>query len=308
MRLCIGTLLALVAGAPAAAQVVDHSNHAMHGETAPPPAAPDPHAGHAGHAGHGAAPAGAASPVGRAPAPAVASDHAADRYFPAADMARARAVLRSEHGGARYSRWRVSLAEFAAKAGDDGYRWEGDAFIGDDINRLVLQTEGEGAVRRGIEEAEAQVLYSRAVTRYTDVQFGLRHDFEPGPATTYLTAGFETLLPYWIDAEGALFLSERGDLSARLHATHDLRITQKLILESRAEMNLAAQDVQETATGSGLTSGEAGLRLRYELRRDFAPYVGVSYERSFGRTADFARSAGDHVDSTSIVLGVRGWF
>ena len=142
---------------------------------------------------------------------------------------------------------------------------------------------------------------------YTDVQVGVRQDVEP-KSRTYATVGFETLLPYWIDAGGALFLSNKGDVLGRVEGAIDWRLTQRLILQPRAELNLSAQDVPETRTGSGLTDAEMGLRLRYEVRRDFAPYVGVTWAKRFGRTADYARALGQDVSDTSLVVGLRAWF
>ena len=123
------------------------------------------------------------------------------------------------------------------------------------------------------------------------------------------TIGFEGLAPYWFEVEGALFLSEQGPtFSARLEGYYDQPITQRLILQPRAEFNFAAQDVPENGIGSGLSDFELGLRLRYEIRREFAPYLGVSWQRKVGDTADFARREGDRVSSTSFVLGIRTWF
>lgn len=241
-----------------------------------------------------------------APAPPAATDHLADKVFDPAAMARARKVLSGEHGGAQVSQVMASILERQFRSGVDGYRWEGEAWFGGDINRFVVKTEGEGD-SRGVDAGEAQLLYSRAVAPYTDLQFGLRQDVEP-KARTYVTAGFQTLLPYWVEASGAVFLSNKGDVLARVEGAYDLRLTQRLLLQPRAEFNFAAQDVPETGTGSGLSTAELGLRLRYEIRREFAPYIGVSYERSVGKTADLARMAGRDVGDTSLVVGLRAWF
>jgi copper resistance protein B len=142
---------------------------------------------------------------------------------------------------------------------------------------------------------------------YTDLQAGVRQDVEP-KSRTYATVGFETLLPYWIEASGALFLSSKGDVLGRAEGAIDWRLTQRLIVQPRAELNFAAQDIPETATGSGLSDAELGLRLRYEIRRAFAPYVGVAWNRRLGRTADYARAQGREVSDTSFVVGLRAWF
>ncbi|MGR4863545.1 copper resistance protein B [Caulobacter sp. LARHSG274] len=308
-------LLVSLLAAPAAAQTMDHAGHAM--PATPPPAAtpqtapaPMDHDGHAMPTPPEAAeqsPAGAPSVAEQqTPPPPAPDDHAADRYYDPAAMARARGVLLSEHGGATMSKVMANLFEYRPQSGADGYRWDGEAWFGGDINRLVVKTEGEGATGEGVEAAELQLLYSRAVTRYSDLQVGLRQDFKPG--RTYASLGVETLLPYWIETQGALFLSDKGDLLGRLEGAYDLRLTQRWILQPRAELNFAAQDTPRTRTGSGLSTAELGLRLRYELRREFGPYVGVSYERSYGRTADYARAAGRDVDDASLVVGIRAWF
>lgn len=302
-------LAPLALATPAVAQ----EGHAHH---APPPAAStaDPHAGHDmapaadPHAGHVMASPAQAQPAGDAPPPPVATDHAAERYYSGEAMAAARAQLAEEHGGGKAWKVMLSTAEVRPSSDDDAYAWQGEFWYGGDVNRLVLKSAGEGELGGDLHSAEAQVLYSRAIGPYFDLQAGVRHDFEPGPSRTYATLGFEGVAPYWFEVEGAAFLSEKGDLSARLEGAYDLRLTQRLILEPRAEVELAAQDVPELGLGSGLTSAELGLRLRYEFRREFGPYVGISHERKFGDTADLARAAGEDVEDTRFVLGVRAWF
>jgi len=290
------------------------SNMAMPTDQATP-AASDPHAGHdmssmqtpAGADGAQAQADGAPPlPDHETAGPPPPTDHLADKVYDPAAMERARTVLRSEHGGAQASQVMANLLEYRARSGGDGYHWDGEAWFGGDLNRLVLKSEGEGD-RHGVEDGEVQALYSRAVGLYTDLQVGVRQDLEP-KSRTYATVGFETLLPYWIEAGGALFASTKGDVLGRVEGSIDWRLTQRLILQPRAELNFAAQDVPETATGSGLSDGELGLRLRYEIRREFAPYVGVSWGRRFGHSADYARARGQDVSDTSFVVGLRAWF
>ncbi|MEG3126054.1 copper resistance protein B [Sphingomonas sp. GB1N7] len=252
--------------------------------------------------------AGTALPAGNAPAPAPPMDHYADRQFPPADMAKARKDMMFEQGGQPFYQVLFNLAEYQARQGRDGYRWDGEAWFGGDINRLWLKSEGEGAFREGIESAEVQALYSRAVGPYFNFQAGVRQDLGPSPKRTYATVGFEGLAPYWFEVEGALFLSNKGDVLGRLEGYYDQRITQRLILQPRVEFNLAAQDVPENGIGRGLTDAELGLRLRYEIRRQFAPYVGISYLAQAGRTVDFTRAQGKDPTTTSFVAGVRIWF
>lgn len=307
--------------APPAAAVDPHAGHAMPASP-PAPSPPDPHAGHSGappsaaatdpHAGHvmpgmtAGGMTGADQPVGSAPPPPAPPDNAADRVFDLGAMNRARGVILAEHGATRVSKVMGNFLEYKSEP-EGGYRWDVEAWYGGDINRFVLKTEGDGGRRDGVEAAEVQALYSRAVARYTDVQFGVRQDFEPS-RRTYATVGVESLFPYWFEAEAALFLSDKGDLLGRLEGTYDLRLAQRLVLQPQAELGVSAQDIRRTGTGSGFTHAELGLRLRYEIRREFAPYVGVAYERSLGRTADFARAAGEDVESTSFVVGLRAWF
>ncbi len=251
---------------------------------------------------------GTALAAGNAPAPAPPSDHYADRQFAPADMAKARHDMMIESGGKPFYQVMFNLAEYQAREGRDGYRWDGEAWFGGDINRLWLKSEGDGAFRSGVESAEVQALYSHAIGPYFNLQAGVRHDFQPSPTRNYATIGFEGLAPFMFEVEGALFLSTEGDLLGRLEGYYDQRITQRLILQPRIEVNLSAQDVPENRIGSGLTDAELGLRLRYEIRRQFAPYIGVSYLAQTGRTADFTRAEGKKPRTTSFVAGVRTWF
>jgi copper resistance protein B len=257
-------------------------------------------------AGHGAG--GTSLAPGNAPAPLPPSDHYADRVYQNGEMAPSRTMLHNEHGGSTSSMILFNLAEYQVRNGRDGYRWDGEAWFGKDLDRLVVKTEGEGAFREGVDSAEVQALYSRALDPYWNVQAGVRYDFKPNPSRTYATIGIEGVAPYWFETEAAVFLSNKGEVLGRVEGYYDQRLTQRLILQPRIELNLAAQDVPETRIGSGLSNAELGLRLRYEIRREFAPYIGVSYDRKVGQTADYARADGKGVKATSFVIGVRTWF
>jgi copper resistance protein B len=200
-----------------------------------------------------------------------------------------------------------NLLEYQARAGG-GYRWDGEASFGGDINRLFLKSEGEGSGRGGIEAAEVQALYSRAISPYFNLQAGVRQDIDPTPARTYATVGFEGLAPYWFEVSGAVFVSTRGEVLGRLEGYYDQRLTQRLILQPRVELNLAAQNTRQIGIGSGVSNAELGLRLRYEITRQFAPYVGVSYDHKLGTTADYARARGEQPGGVTMILGVRRWF
>jgi len=269
---------------------------------------PADHTGHDMGTMHGMEMTGTALPAGSAPAPKPPMDHYADRQFPPAEMERSRMEMMHEQGGQAFYQVMFNLAEVQVRQGRDTYRWDGEAWFGGDINRLTIKSEGEGVFRQGIESAEVQALYSRAIGPYFNLQAGIRHDFQPSPTRTYATIGFEGLAPYWFEVEGAAFLSNKGDVLGRLEGYYDQRLTQRLVLQPRVEFNLSAQDVPENRIGSGLVDAELGLRLRYEITRKFGPYIGVSYEAKMGRTADYARADGEDPTTTSLVAGVRIWF
>lgn len=251
---------------------------------------------------------GTALPAGDAPPPPQPTTWAADGAHDPADMARVRAALWKEHGGATLSQLMFNLAEYRMHKGRDGFRWDGEAWMGGDINRVVIRTEGEATAGKGVDSAEIQALYSRAIGPYFNLQAGVRQDITPHPARTYASIGVEGLAPYWFDVEATLFLSNKGDMLGRVEGYYDQRITQRLILQPRVELNLAAQDVAENGIGAGLSDAELGLRLRYEIAREFAPYIGISHDRKFGDTARFARALGEERSSTSFVTGIRFWF
>ncbi|MBS0480967.1 MAG: copper resistance protein B [Proteobacteria bacterium] len=248
------------------------------------------------------------SPIGSAPAPAPPEDHAADAIFDPAVMARSREALRRENGAFSGSMVLFDLAEYQARKGRDGYRWESDAWFGGDINRLQIKTEGEGRFGKPIEDVEVQALYSRAISPFWNAQIGVRHDIVPNSSRTYAVVGVEGIAPYWFHATGQLFLSDKGDVRGRLEGSYDERITQRLILQPRVELNFSAQDMPAIGVGSGLSSFELGARVRYEIRKEFAPYVGVEWSGKTGDSARYARLAGDKPNTVQFVAGVRFWF
>lgn len=326
----LGAVISLTApaeaksAAPAGASTQCTPEHAAMGhctmpETAPPPAPapaidPDCPPEHA-RMGHctprTTAPATtvpAKDAVGNAPPPPPATADYADRIWGREAMAPVRTSVYAEHGGHSFNKITIDLAELKFSNGHEAYKWEADAWFGGDINRLVLKTEGEGEFGESPEDVELTALYSRAIGPYFNVQAGLRHDIRPDPSRTYAMVGVEGLAPYWFEVDGYLYLSTKGEARASLSAEYDQRITQALILQPRIELDLAAQDMPDIGVGAGLSSGEIGLRLRYEIVREFAPYIGVVHEAKFGRTGDFARAAGQDTASTALVLGVRFWF
>jgi copper resistance protein B len=301
-------LLPLLAMAqPAWAQ---HDHHAGHqSETPPsPPPEPDHSAMDHGHAGH-PAPAGEA-PIPEAPPPPEARSgplHAADAAIGPERMAAARGELADEMGGMGLLRFKAERIEYRALSGKDGYLWDLQATAGNDIDKLWLKSEGDGVFGEKPEMADVEALWSHAIDPWWDLQLGLRHEFA-GPDRTHAVIGAQGLAPYEIEIDAALFVSTSGDITSRIEAELDQRITQRLTLEPRAELAFSAQDVPERGIGAGLDHAEFGLRLRYEVTRQFAPYVGVEYERKFGQSARYARAAGEDAGETSVVVGVRFWF
>jgi copper resistance protein B len=265
------------------------------------PAAAQAMPGHGGMAG--ATPASQEAIAAPAPPPK-ADDWAADRYFDPQAMARARRSLRVEHGGAIWSMGLANLAEWRSGRDGGGYHWDAEASTGGDINRFVVRSEGEGASRGKLERGEVQALVSHAIGPYYNLQAGLRRDVV-AHGRTYATVGIEGVAPYFIETNAALFLSDRGDLLARGEAYTDLRLTQRLILQPRVEVNLASRDMPRLGVGAGVSDAEAGLRLRYEVSRLFAPYVGVAWSRSFGAGGRARRADGERAEQTSFVAGVR---
>ena len=254
------------------------------------------------------APSGTDLPAGNAPAPPLPTDHAADRVYDSAAMAMGRHHLGTFHGNQKLFQLLNNIMEYQGRKGRDGYEWNSEAWYGGDINRLWLKTEGDGAFGRSVERAEVQGLFSHALDPYFNLQAGVRYDFKPNPSRVYATVGIEGLAPSFFEVEGALFLSNKGEVMARGEAWYDQRITQRLILQPRTELNFAAQNSRDIGVGAGLSDAELGLRLRYDISRQFAPYVGVQYRRAFGRTRNYLQAQGEDPGGWSLLAGLRTWF
>lgn len=194
----------------------------------------------------------------------------------------------------------------------DTLRWDMQGWYGTDTNKLWVKFEGDDETSASAGEFEIQTLYSRMISPFWDVQAGLRHDqvYGPGPNQDrrFAVLGLQGLSPYRFEVEPALFVSDDGDVSARLVATYSVLFTQRLILQPRVETNIAASAAPTFGVGSGVNDLQLGLRLRYQFRREIAPYVGVSWQRQFGNTADMTRADGGDIDKLAFVAGVRFWF
>jgi len=210
-----------------------------------------------------------------------------------------------DHGSQMFHAFRLETDTGAGKDGSIS-TWDLKGWVGGDDNKLWLKSEGEYANGK-IDKAEIWALYSRNISTFWDAQAGVRYDFKPD-GTPYLALGFTGLAPYFFETEAHLFVSDQGDLSARLREENDFLLTQKLILQPYAELNLSAQSVPEQEIGSGISNGEIGLQTRYEFTRKFAPYIDIRYERKFGETSSIAQDNGESTDDLIGSVGLRFMF
>lgn len=201
----------------------------------------------------------------------------------------------------------VDQLEWRDAEGGNPLVWDADAWLGHDLNKLWFKTEGE-RVKGKTETAELQALYSRALDPYWDFQVGLRHDFKPELNRDWLALGFKGLAPYWFEVDASLFAGGNGQIAGRLQAEYELMLTQRWVLSPEVELNAYGKDDEDTGVGSGISDLELGLRLRYEIRRELAPYIGINWEKKFGNTADFAEEEGAATDDLQFVVGIRSWF
>ncbi|KJH77602.1 copper resistance protein B [Pseudomonas sp. ES3-33] len=185
--------------------------------------------------------------------------------------------------------------------------WEASGWIGGDADRLLLRTEGERT--NGVtESAEFQALWGHAISPWWDVVSGVRQDFKPGTPQTWAALGLQGMALYNFETQATAYFAEGGQTALRLKGDYDILLTNSLILQPTAEINFYGKNDPQRATGSGLSDTELGLRLRYEIRPEFAPYIGVTWNRSYGKTADYAREEDEDQSEARFVLGVRMWF
>lgn len=187
------------------------------------------------------------------------------------------------------------------------FSWDGEAWYGTDSNKLWLKTEGSRS-RNETRDARIEALWDRVFSRWWNLQAGVRHDFGDGPSRDWLAAGVEGLAPYFVKIEATAYVGESGRTAARLKAQHDMLITQRLILQPELEFNLYGKSDLARGVGAGLADAQLALHLRYEIRREFAPYVGLVWVHRAGRTADLARAAGEDPSDVQFAAGVRVWF
>ena len=187
------------------------------------------------------------------------------------------------------------------------FGWDNQGWIGQDVNRFWFRTEGESE-SGDLAAAEAHALYGRAIARWWDLVVGLRQDIKPGPARTWAAVGIQGLAPYWFEVEATAYVGEGGRTHLKVETEYDLLLTNRLVLQPLVEADIFGRSDEARGIGAGLSSMEAGLRLRYEVRREFAPYLGVTWNRKFFGTADLAEAAGEDTGGARLALGVRVWF
>lgn len=318
-------VLLTVGIAPAWSQVTDHTSHnpaTKPAATQAPAKSTDPHAGHhppaaekssmeshADHTGMDHAsmghPSGANEDLSstappRKPIPVVTP---ADRTAAFPDLAEHVA-----HGTSIHSYWALDRLE-AWDADEDGtgVGWEAKGWVGSDLNRLWLRSAGE-RLDGSTESADVELMYGRAIARWWDAVAGVRHDFGAGPSRTYAALGVIGLAPYKFEVEATVYVGESGQVGLGAEAEYEMLFTNRLIGQWLVEAEAWSKDDPAAGIGSGLSSVEAGFRLRYEFHRQFAPYVGVVWERTYGSTADQRRAQFEDTDDTRLVAGVRIWF
>lgn len=184
---------------------------------------------------------------------------------------------------------------------------DAQGWVGYDLNKFWIKADAE-YVDSQLEEAELQLLLSRAVAPFWDFQFGIRRDFKPSPKTDFAVLGFQGLAPYYFEIDAALFVDESGQSSIRFEAEYEFLFTQKLILTPEVTINIAGYNDEISRIGSGLSSLEMGLRLRYEIVREFAPYIGINWNESYGRTANILRNNAEDTAASEALVGIKVWY
>ncbi len=231
----------------------------------------------------------------------------ADKYWGEQVMAASRLEVLHHHGALQNYMILGDRLEWQDTSGG-GLLWDVQGWYGGDINKLYIKTEGEFSLEDNeVEDLEVQALWSRAITPFWDVQAGVRYDLAP-KGRTYAVLGVQGLAPYWFEVDAAAFLSTEGNLSASLEAEYDLHVSQRLVLQPRTQISLSAQDIPEIEIGSGLVGVDAGVRLRYEIKREFAPYIGVEWQQRFGRSKDLIQASGGDPSKAFAIIGLRAWY
>lgn len=197
--------------------------------------------------------------------------------------------------------------EWQSAKGVTGGSWDNKGWVGGDINRFWFRTEGDGE-NGSLGTAQVHAMYGRAIARWWDLVLGVREDLRPGAARTWAAIGIQGLAPYWFEVEATAYVGAGGRTHARLETEYELLLTNRLVLQPLVEVEVYGRSDPERGIGAGLSTIDTGVRLRYEVRREFAPYIGLTWSRKFYGTADFARDSGQDVGGTRLALGARVWF
>jgi len=200
----------------------------------------------------------------------------------------------------------VDQFEWRLGDGSNGPAWNAQGWYGTDYDKLWFKTEGQSL--GGVTDGRVELLWDRIFSRWWSWQVGLRNDFGNGPSRNWLAIGVEGLAPYFFNIEVTAYVGDAGRTAARLEVEYELLFTQRLILQPEFEVNVYGQDDPERQIGAGFSNLQLGLRLRYEVRREFAPYIGIAWERSLGKTADLVRASGEDPSLFQLVAGIRFWF
>jgi len=200
------------------------------------------------------------------------------------------------------------LEELEGRLGpNSSFRWEGEGWVGGDFDRLWIKSEGEVTGGK-VEDGQQEIFYDRPIATYFDLQAGGRYDLDSRPGRGWGALGIEGFAPYYFTVSATAYASDTGHYAAKLQAADEIHFTQKLILQPQAELNAYTRSDPGRRVGSGLSDLDAGLRLRYEISRKFAPYVGLTWEKRFAQTARLVQAAGERADDLRFTVGVRGWF
>ena len=202
---------------------------------------------------------------------------------------------------------RVDRLEWFNGRNDHGAAFDAQAWYGNDENKLWLKAEGKTTASR-LQALRAEALWDHPVSTFWDIQIGARHDAGIGPDRNWAAFGVQGLAPYWFEVQATMYAGPSRRAAFRFESDYELRLTQRLILQPRFEMNVYGRDDPRRGIGSGLSDATLGLRLRHEFTRQFAPYVGVEFDRKFGATAKLARDAGESAFDARLVAGLRFWF
>lgn len=311
---CMALLLALPATAQVAMQDMPMPEHRAHAK--PDHAQPD-HAKRstnppADHAAHAQAPA-PGQPRPTRSAGMAGMHHAAPDAGPrSADYSDgytygAMTGMDMQDDAPHAALWLDRLEVVHARAGANAAAIDGEAWYGRNFDKLWLKFEGEHAGGR-LQDMRAEALWAHAITPFWNTQLGVRHDFGVGPGRTWAAFGVEGLAPYWFETQATLYLGQGGRTAARVAFEYEARFTQRLILQPSLEANFLGRSDPQRAVGAGLSDADLGLRLRYEIRREFAPYVGIAWQQRFGRTRQLVRAQGEPAGELRFVAGLRVWF